>query len=172
MLLARRAPRRLDADVLGGLKDDRPRQTGAAVPWPSTLGSQRPPSGLGVFKRAPGARPPGCRASEAVGAGQGAGLRRLVGARQTPAKPVMPVPPGPGAPGSLKKVQGDERRVYRAPAAGAARRSIAAVPGQLASNFPPTTELVQALHCKRSLSGGRRLYSGLFPLLRFSRSLQ
>lgn len=151
---------------LGGLKDDRPRENGAAVPWPSTLRSQRPPSGLGVFKRAPGARAPGarqpgCRASEALGAGQGAGLRRLVGARQTPAKPVMPVPPGPGAPGSLKKERDDEGRVYRAPAAGAARCSIAAVPGQLASNFPPTTELAQALRCKRSQSGGRRLCSGL-----------
>lgn len=101
------------------------------------------------------------RASEAVGAGQGAGLRRLVGARQAPAKPVMPVPPGPGTPGSLRKEQGDEGRVYRAPVAVAASRSIAAAPGQLASNFPPTTELAQALHCKRSLSGGRRLCSGL-----------
>ncbi|XP_037059230.1 fibril-forming collagen alpha chain-like [Peromyscus leucopus] len=73
----------------------------------------------------------------------------------------MPVPPGPGTPGSLRNEQGDEGRVYQAPVAVAARRSIAAAPGQLASNFPPTTELAQALHCKRSLSGGRRLCSGL-----------
>lgn len=80
-----------------------------------------------------------------MGAGQGAGLRRLVGVRQTPAKPVMPAPPGPGTPGSLKTVHGEGGSVYGAPAAGVARGSIALATGQLTSNFPPTTELAQAL---------------------------
>lgn len=112
------------------------------------------------------------RALEAVGAGQGAGLRRLVGVRQTPAKPVMPAPPGPGTPGSLGTVQGEEGSVYGAPAAGAARGSIAPAPGQLTSNFPPTTELAQAFHLKRWLSGGRRLCRGLSLPFRFSRRLR
>lgn len=111
------------------------------------------------------------RASEAVGAGQGAGLRRLVGARQTPAKSVMPVPPGPGTPGSLRNEEGGEGRVYRAPVAEAARRSIAAAPGQRASNFPPTTELAQAMHCKLSLRGCCRLCSSS-PPFRFSGGLR
>ncbi|KAL6042644.1 hypothetical protein STEG23_029746 [Scotinomys teguina] len=73
----------------------------------------------------------------------------------------MPVPPGPGTPGNLRKEQGDESRVYRAPVTEAARRSIATAPGQFATNFPPTTEQAQALHCKCSLSGACRLCSGL-----------
>lgn len=107
-----------------------------------------------------------------MGAGQGAGLRRLVGVRQTPAKPVMPARPGPGTPGSLRTVQDEEGSVYGAPAAGAARGSIALAPGQLTSNFPPTTELAQALHCKRSLRSGRRLCRGLCLPFRFSRGLR
>ncbi|MEJ1282631.1 hypothetical protein NN561_013592 [Cricetulus griseus] len=79
----------------------------------------------------------------------------------------MPVPPGPGTPGSLRKEEGGEGRVYRAPVAEAARRSIAAAPGQLSSNFPPTTELAQALHCKLSLRGGCRLCNGLSLLSDF-----
>lgn len=115
--------------------------------------------------RSPPARlPQPRRASEAVGAGHGAGLRRLVGVRQTPAKPVMPAPPGPGTPGSQRMMQGC---VYGAPVAGAARRSIAPAPGQLTSNFPPTTELAQILHCKRLLSGGGRLCRGLSLSFRF-----
>lgn len=61
MRLASKAPRWLDADVLGRVKDDCRRQTRAAVLKPSTLRSQRLPSGLGVFRRASGARRPGCR---------------------------------------------------------------------------------------------------------------
>lgn len=38
---AGRAPRWLDADVLGRVKDDRQRQTGVAVPWPSSYRSSR-----------------------------------------------------------------------------------------------------------------------------------
>lgn len=87
--------------------------------------------------------------------------------RQTPAKPVMPAPPGPGAPGSLRTVQGEEGSVYGAPAAGVARGSIALAPGQLTSNFPPTTELAQALRCKRSLRDGCRLCLGLSLLSDF-----
>lgn len=95
------------------------------------------------------------RASEAVGAGQGAGLRRLVGVQQTPAKPVMPAPPGPGTPGSLRTVQGEEGSVYGAPAAGAARGSIAPAPGQLTSNFPPTTELASSSSPRQALAERR-----------------
>lgn len=92
--------------------------------------------------------------------------------RQTPAKPVMPAPPGPGTPGSLKTVHGEGGSVYGAPAAGVARGSIALAPGQLTSNFPPTTELAQALHCKRSLRGGRRLCRCRSLPFRFSRGVR
>lgn len=89
--------------------------------------------------------------------------------RQTPSKPVMPAPPGPGTPGSLRTVQGC---VYGAPVGGAARRSIAPAPGQLTSNFPPTTELAQTLHCKRLLSSGGRLRRSLSLPFRFSWGLR